>query len=398
MKTRLKELSMSKSLLSGKIAKKKKLVLGLNSGTSADGLDIALVEIRGEGPGSKVKFLNGRTFKYPKALHNKIVSYAEPEFRDGVKWMELDAKLAEFSSKAVTDFISEIGCKNRRIDFIGSHGQTIRHLAYNNRQPLTLQIGDPSRIAVGTGITTIGDFRVADTAAGGQGAPLTPIVNSILFGEKGGKTAVINIGGIANLTFLIYKDGQLKMFAGDCGPGNMVVDCLMKKLFGKSYDLNGRIASRGSADMAIINRLLKQVYFTTRGSKSAGREQFGTAYSERILNLCQIRNLSNDDIITTASRLTIECIIQFCRINRIVFERLLLCGGGVHNNYFLMNLKQFFPKKEIRLTDDFGYPADYLEAISFAILANETLCGNKYNLKNVTGAGQEVVLGKICPS
>jgi anhydro-N-acetylmuramic acid kinase len=378
------------------LALKTKYVVGLNSGTSADGIDAALVKIEGAGEKSQVHFIKGATVSYSKSLKDRIKHCAEPGFDSANAWLELDCELADLFAKAALKIIKSADLKPNDIALIGSHGQTIRHLPKTNYGSITHQIADPARIAVLTGITTVGDFRVADTAAKGQGAPLTPIVNAILFGKIPGATAVLNIGGIANISVIERKGGQLSIFGCDTGPGNMPIDYLANKLFKKEYDKGGRLASAGFPRWGIINQLLKSSFFNQKGPKSAGREDFGAKYGEELYRTCRKESLSKQDIMATVSMLTVMAIQRCTMINRLKFDRLILTGGGAHNSYIVKALKKIFEPTECPVVDNLGYPGDYLEAVSFAVLANETINSNKYDLSSVTGAAKSVVLGKIC--
>ena len=378
------------------ISLKSKTIIGLNSGTSADGVDAAVIRISGNGFTSKIEYIAGATYKFNPKMRTRILHYAEPEFHDGVKWLELDLQLAKAFSKAAKKIARKAGLSMADIDLIGSHGQTIRHLPYNEYGPITYQIGDPGRIAVLTGTTTVGDFRIADVSAGGQGAPLTPIVNAILFSRLKKPYAILNIGGIANISVISGRGRGVDLVGADTGPGNMLVDYLIQKLYGKNYDKNGRIAANGRLNQLLINKILSVGFLKRKGVKSAGREDFGRAFAEDFLNRCRKAKMANADIIATASELTTSAVAKFIAMNKLKFNMLLLTGGGAQNSYFIDSLKRLLPGVEIKRVSDYNYPEDYLEAISFAILANEAICSNKYNLKDVTGSRKMVVAGKIC--
>ncbi|MCD6162553.1 MAG: anhydro-N-acetylmuramic acid kinase [candidate division Zixibacteria bacterium] len=387
-----------KVCLKDKIKLKQKTIIGLNSGTSADGVDTAIIRISGSGFKSRVKFISGRLYKFDKRLRSKIKKYAEPDYRDAEEWLKLDIELAEFFSKAALKAIKSAGLKTDDIDLIGSHGQTIRHMPDTKWGTITCQLAEPARIAVRTGIITVGDFRVADTAAGGQGAPLTPIVNAILFGQKHKNIGMLNIGGIANITHIAPDKHDYKIFGCDTGPGNMLVDYLTKKLYEKDYDLNGRLALKGKVDYSIIKNMLNRKFFSIKGPKSTGRETFGKAFAKDFLSVCRKKRLNKYDIIAAASQFTIEAVKYCLQINKLNFDEIIISGGGAKNNYFQDALSQAFKQIKITASIDYGFDMDYLEAISFAVLANEALCSNRYRLKNITGAQKAVVLGKICQS
>jgi len=378
------------------INKNRKVVIGLNSGTSADGVDAAVVRITSNSYESRVKFMAGKTYSYSPAFKKRLKKIAELKFDSARQWLELDIELAELFAQAARKIVESSGFKFADIDFIGSHGHTVRHLPKTRHGAITHQIGDPARIAVRTGITTIGDFRVADTSAGGQGAPLTPIVNAILFGRRGSNIGVLNIGGIANLTLLKTKRGALNIFGCDTGPGNMPVDYISQNLFGRDYDEGGKLARVGRACNPIVSRLLDRKFFNQTGPKSAGREDFGEDFSRKFLSSCRNRKLNKHDIMATAAMLTVKAVRKCVELNKFRFDELILTGGGVKNHFFKLTLNDLLPSVKITKASDYGYPEDYLEAISFAVLANEALCSNRYPLKDVTGAKRAVVLGKIC--
>jgi len=393
----LKEFQMSKkNCLKDIINKSKKYILGLNSGTSADGIDTAIVQIIGNSYGSQVKFIAGRTYNFSSTFKKRLIKAAGLKFDSGRQWLELDIELAELFAAAARKIIKYSSLMPTDIDLIGSHGHTIRHLSRTSYGAITHQIGDPARIAVKTGITTVGDFRVADTAAGGQGAPLTPIVNAILFGRKRANIGVLNIGGIANLSMLKFSAGAFDIFGCDTGPGNMLVDYISQSLFGRDYDKGGRLASKGQVNNAIVKDLLSLKFFRQKGPKSAGREEFGEDFGRKFLVGCRKHKLKKHDVMATAAMLTVKAVKQCVELNKFRFDELILTGGGVKNHFFKSMLKQALPPVRISVASDYGYSEDYLEAISFAVLANEAICSNRYLLKNITGAKKAVVLGKIC--
>ncbi len=379
------------------ILKKHKTIIGLNSGTSADGIDAAVIKVSGCGLKSKVNFITGSTYKYKPHLKRRILEYAQLGFINGVKWLELDIELAKEFALACKKIAKKAKLSISDIDFIGSHGQTVRHLPRAKGKSITYQVADPSRIAVLTGISTIGDFRSADISAGGQGAPLTPIVNAILFGEKKKTVGVLNIGGIANISSIEFIKGGFELFGCDTGPGNMIIDYLAKKLYGQDYDKGGKLALSGKVDNSLINGLLKSKFFNIRGTKSTGREQFGKEFSELFLNRAGKKGLNKRDILATATHLTVKAVEKCVKLNRLKLDLIIITGGGAKNRFIINRLKESLSDIEFKYASDYGYPGDFLEAISFAILANETTCSNRYNLKNVTGATRETILGKICP-
>ncbi len=385
-----------KHWLSVLTSKKRRYIIGLNSGTSADGIDAALVRIDGSGYGCRVKLIFGKKFRFKRGLSELIKRCAQPEFDSAIEWQKLSLILADEFTRAARAMIKAAASFGVEVDLIGSHGQTIRHLPAPGTSTITVQLGDPQRLAVAVGIPTVGDFRIADIAAGGQGAPLTPIVNALLFGKIPGNLAVLNIGGIANITVIERTGSRLKIHGCDCGPGNMVIDYFARRLFGKPYDRDGRLAGRGTPDRQIIRQVLGRRFFGLKGPRSAGREMFGDKFCDRFESACRRAGLGDYDILATATSLSAQAVIESIALNRWKFDTLILTGGGARNRRLTGEIGSRMRCK-LKFADDFGYPAEFLEAVSFAVLANEAVAGNRYDLSMVTGAKKAVVLGKICP-
>lgn len=373
-----------------------KLVIGLNSGTSADGIDAAIIRVTGSGLRSKIDFIGGKTFKFSSAMKRKILHGSAAEFNNARAWLELDIELAEKFAAAAMKIARLAGLKLSEIALIGSHGQTVRHLPRPGSRTITLQLADPARIAVKTGVTTVGDFRIADAAAGGEGAPLTPVANAILFGRKSKMMGILNIGGIANISRLAPFRDNFKIFGCDTGPGNMLLDHLSLKLFKKDIDRGGGLADRGVAHEGIISHFLKDPFYAKKGPKSTGREKFGGRFGDKFIETGRKYGLGKYDILATATKFVAKTVIRCCEVNRLKFDELIVAGGGSLNRHLVGLLKGALPVTRISSPDDYGYPASYLEAISFAILANEAICSNRYYLRTVTGSPKAVVLGKIC--
>jgi anhydro-N-acetylmuramic acid kinase len=386
------------------VEKKSRLVVGLMSGTSADGIDACLVRIENTKRNLKAKPLGCKTYKFPQELQQKIIQLSDPTHQNLDDVLRLNMILGEYFAKAVFSVTKAFGCEMTEIDLIGSHGQTVRHLPDREKKSgrkirATLQIGEPSVIASKTGVITVGDFRRGDMARGGQGAPLTPYVHFLLFGDKRISRMVVNIGGIANVTVLPKQGKADDIFAFDSGPGNMIVDNLTKKLFNRNFDKHGKIASSGKVNFELLNRSKEDKYFSKKPPKSCGRENFGEEFANRILNWGRKFRLNPEDIIGTASELSVWSIFdayeKFVK-PKIKLNQILLCGGGVHNKYFLKRLKLSFQSIEVISVQELGVDPDFLEAIAFAILANQTIEGKPVSFKKTTGAKKSGVLGKIC--
>jgi anhydro-N-acetylmuramic acid kinase len=379
--------------------KGKILVMGLMSGTSADGVDAAVVEISSR----KVRLLAFDMFAYPAALRRRILDLCRPGSARLDDICHYNFVLGEVFADAVIKLCSKSGISLGSIDLIGSHGQTIYHQPRGKcygRKTIrsTLQIGEPSVIAQRTGITTVADFRPRDMAAGGEGAPLVPYADYVLFKHKKLTRAVQNIGGIANVTFLTGGCTQDDITAFDTGPGNMVIDGIVRLITGgrKRYDKGGKMAARGTINKRLLNEMLRHPFFRRRPPKSTGREEFGADFAERIYRRAGKKALSDADIVATVTALTAKSIAQaYCRFLKAMPDEVILCGGGSHNRTLVEMLHAELPDIKMLLTDDFGISVDAREAVSFAILAWATIKGITNNVPAATGAERPVILGKI---
>ena len=371
--------------------KRSRLIIGLMSGTSHDGVDAALVKATGSGLNTKIKLLCHRHITYPSVFRSRISSLFDGKASDICR---MNFEIGDFFAKAAIACASEAGVRLSSIDAIASHGQTIYHIPPElNRRGSTLQIGESSVIAQKTGLPVVSDFRSADMAQNGNGAPLVPYADYILFRKKGRVRALQNIGGIANVT-VVTPDIE-DVIAFDTGPGNCLINEAMCMLFKKPYDKSGLIAGTGKVDESILKEFLGHPYFSKKPPKSTGRELFGKSFIQNIISRKRIRP---EDLIATLTHFTAlsiksaydRFIFKKFEINEIIFS-----GGGSKNLYLLNLLKMIFTPVEIRLSDDYGILSSAKEAISFALLANETLSGNPSNLPKVTGASKKVILGKI---
>jgi len=382
--------------------KQTKLVVGLMSGTSLDGIDAVLLRIRGSGPGTHFTQLAFVERRFPPGLRKQLLRNSVPETSRVDEIAQLNVLLAELYADAVAAVARKAGMKPGRIDLIGSHGQTIHHLPkprrmYGKTVRATLQIGDPSVLAAITGTVTIGDFRLADMALGGQGAPLVPYFDWLIFRSRRANRLLVNIGGIANITALPKNCSPGRVIAFDTGPGNMVVDSLMHEFYGKPYDHSGRTAARGAVSLDLFDRMARHPYLKAGPPKSTGREEFGQEFVKELLH--QGRGYDREDIVATASQFTAYAVYDAYRrfvAKKMAADEVIVSGGGVKNRFFLDELRRYFSDSAIRCIDEFGISADSKEAVCFAVLANETLAGRPANLPSVTGARRRVVLGKIC--
>ncbi len=384
--------------------KKKKLVIGLMSGTSIDGIDAALVEIKGYGLNSRVKQLHFKTYKYPNGLKELILKNSIKDTSNVEEICRLNFLIGKLFAKAAIKLCKDYGIDINKVDLIGSHGQTIHHLPRKEKMfgeeiKATLQIGDPSVIAKITKVPTVGDFRVGDMALSGEGAPLVPYFDFVMFRSKKISRALLNIGGISNITLLKKNCSVDDVIAFDTGPGNMIIDYLMKKFFNQKYDINGRVALSGEVNQNLFTRIFEKDNFVkTKPPKSTGRELYNQYFVESILK--EFSSLKHEDIITTFTEYTAFAIYfnykNFLNKKSNITE-LLVSGGGSNNQYIMKSLQKYFGKnvKVQKLECDF-MDVNSKEAVCFAFFANETISEIPINIPSVTGASSKTILGKIC--
>ena len=390
--------------LAALIVKDRLLSVGLMAGTSLDGIDAALVSLEGSGPNTKISIIEFITLPYAGDLKKFILKNSNAESARIDELARLNFLLGEAFAEAALEVIRKAEKKPEEIDLIGSHGQTVHHLPKRERFfgrdiGATLQIGEPSVIARRTGIITVGDFRPADIAEGGEGAPLIPLVDRILFTDDRLCSIALNIGGIANVTFIPPRGSDLETIAFDTGPGNMIIDNLMRRFTDdeRHHDEGGETALSGTVDPALLERMLAHPFLLEEPPKSTGREEFGGEYTDWLMRAGE--KLAFKDLIATAAAFTVETIARAIELHLDPLhpaDRLIVSGGGVKNHAIMKGLTERLPHLEVLPSDRLGIPADAKEAIGFAILANETIRGNPGNLPSATGASKPTVLGKIC--
>jgi anhydro-N-acetylmuramic acid kinase len=376
-------------------------VAGLMSGTSADGIDVAIVDITS----SSRRVAGCGMYPYPAAVRQAIFRLFDPKTSGVDDICHYNFLLGRLFAQALIKTCQKQKIPLESIDLIGSHGQTVYHIPDGRpygRDNIrsTLQIGEPSIIAELTGITTVGDFRPRDIACGGQGAPLVPFTDYILFGHKRYHRAVQNIGGISNVTYLPAGGRIDDILAFDCGPGNMLIDAVVSLITQgrKTYDRNGVMAQRGQVNQSLLKKYLRHPFFRFRPPKTTGREAFGLAYSGKFYQEGSSMGLRPEDIAATATALTAETILDsYRRFLPAMPDQVILCGGGAKNNCLVRMLAERLGKTKLLTTNDFGINSDAKEAVSFAILAWSTLKGLDNNVPSATGAAKSAVLGKIIP-
>ncbi len=374
-------------------------VMGLGSGTSMDGMDAALMEIEGSGSETSVRLSAFVTVPYASEMRDRLASASASGGGTTEEICSLNAEVAVVAVLAAEKAAGEAGVPIGEVDLIGSHGQTVCHLP-DGDPGASLQIGEAALIAERTGVTTVSNFRARDLAAGGQGAPLVPYVDWLLFRSEEEGRALLNLGGIANVTLLPKGLGLESVLAFDTGPGNMVLDGLSRVLGdGRSaFDAGGEWAARGSVNEDLLDRLLEHPYFGRRPPKSTGREAFGDAFVKRVMEDGRALAVSNDDLMATATELTARTVAQavvVCVADPATLGKMIVSGGGVHNRTLMERLSRLMKPVPVVRLEEVGFPSDAKEAIAFAVLANETIHGLPSNVPGVTGARRAVVLGQI---
>lgn len=377
-------------------------VVGLMSGTSVDGVDAAVVDIDGDG----VRLTAFEMFGYSRSLRKAIFALFDPATSGVDDICHFNFVLGEVFADSVIKLCQKNDIPLESIDLIGSHGQTIYHnprgRQFRGRKiRSTLQIGEASIIAERTGITTVADFRPGDMAAGGQGAPLVPYADYVLFGHKKKHRVIQNIGGIANLTYLPPVCEVADIIAFDTGPGNMVIDGVVSRLSSgrKRYDRDGKMAAKGIVDEDLLGQLMEHSFIRRRPPKTTGREEFGADFCDGLYGAAVAKNLSGGDLLATVTAFTATSIVRaYKRFLPAMPDEVILCGGGANNCTLVKMLKDQLAEIAVLKTDHFGINSDAKEAVSFAILAYAAINGLCNNVPGATGASRPVVTGKITPA
>jgi anhydro-N-acetylmuramic acid kinase len=387
-------------------AASERLVIGLISGTSADGVDAALVKVVGDKP-KRVETLAFTTLPYPAEIRKTVLEVSHDGDIETLCW--LNFALGELFAEAALKVIEVANIDRKRVQLIGSHGQTVRHLPPNRNSFAihsvsrvgTLQIASPAVIAMRTGIPVVSDFRAKDMAAGGQGAPLVPLVDWLLLRHPNKTRIALNIGGIANLTVLPAKAKASDVLAFDTGPGNMLIDGAIRHFSGGvlNYDRDGEWARQGRVDKNLLRWLMSHPFLLQPPPKSTGREMFGEAFLREVIKRANSLGLTQNDTVATLTAFTAESIAD--AIKRFVLpkfgqvDELIVSGGGANNPTLMAMLRERLPKVKIRRSDELGINADAKEAIAFAVLAHRTVMGLTGNVPSATGAKMPVILGSI---
>jgi anhydro-N-acetylmuramic acid kinase len=357
-------------------------VAGIMSGTSLDGIDVAIVEIRGR----RVDTIGFTSARYPAAVRAAILSVSNCPTHTATL-SRLNFQLGELYARALLAAVKRYG----PVELIGCHGQTVFHEGGSN----TLQLGEPAVLAERTGIPVVSNFRARDIAAGGEGAPLVPFVDYLLFRHPRRTRVALNIGGIANITVIPAGCAPRDVVAFDTGPGNMVIDALAREFSGGklNYDRGGRMAASGNINRGLLDALLRDAYYRRKPPKSAGREQYGVEFVARLRK----SGAPLADLVATATVLTAATIAMAVERTVAGPADLIASGGGTHNPRIMAHLAGFLPGVDLSTSTDHGIDADAKEAIAFAVLAHETWRRKPANLPSATGASRAVVLGSITP-
>lgn len=372
-------------------------IIGLMSGTSLDGLDIALCRISGSGRQTRLIVEEFETLPYSEDFKADVKSIFSKQQVDLQKLSLLNALIAHLHADMILSSLGRWGVSASDIDCIASHGQTVYHSPRRLHQlggypNATLQIGDGDHIAVKTGIITISDFRQKHIAAGGEGAPLALYGDYILFSSSDENRILLNIGGISNYTFLPRDGNAARVVCTDTGPGNTLTDALSRKYFNTPFDRNGNYAKSGNVIPSLLDAMLSHPFFQEDFPKTTGPELFNLSFVEASKALAGIGEVSPADLIATASLLTVQSIANGIKATAgkekcVVY----VSGGGCHNSFIMQELQKCLPENEIKRTEELGFNADAKEAALFALLANETISGSVVQ----TGGGPAVMMGKI---
>ena len=380
------------------------IVAGVMSGTSADGIDVAVTRIEAGKLQPKLTLLAHEGFPYPASLRRAVLAAMNASTTSTAELARLNWRLGLAYAEAVTATAKRHRLK---LELVGCHGQTLYHQAHaqpyaGRKFACTWQAGETAAIASALQVPVVSNFRPADMFAGGQGAPLVPLLDFVLFSDAKRGRVLQNIGGIANLTAMPARGGSQKLIAFDTGPGNMVMDALALALFGKAFDRNGALAARGAVLTQVLDEMLKDVYFRQKPPRTAGREQFGREYAARFLEMCKRHSKKPEDALATATALTAESIAgsyaQFVRPKmKGIPVDYIVSGGGARNATLMAMLSRWLEPIGCRVMaiERFGMPAEAKEAAAFALLAWKTWHRLPSNVPAATGAKRAVILGQV---
>ncbi|MEY8768778.1 anhydro-N-acetylmuramic acid kinase AnmK [Francisella philomiragia] len=374
-----------------------KYCIGIMSGTSLDGIDVALCKVRGYGLDTDLKLVSFETYSYSEDLLNDIKQSLDLTRSNAQLLCSLNFKLGIEYANAVKKSVAVNNLKLEDIEFIASHGQTIYHQAKKEDGFIksSLQLGDAATIAYECKTTVVSNFRAGDIAAGGDGAPLVPYVDYILYSDKNKSRALHNIGGIANTTIIPRNANINDIYAFDTGPGNMMINRTMEVLFNRDYDKDGEIAASGIVIVEMLQELLQNPYLSLNPPKSTGRELFGIGYTDYILD--KYKQSNPKDIVHTLTIFTAESIAKAYNdfvLDKVELDEIIFTGGGAYNIFLIETIKKLIDV-EVFTFENIGHSSDAKEAIAFAVLGNETLNNSYNNVPSATGAKNRVILGQV---
>jgi anhydro-N-acetylmuramic acid kinase len=382
------------------------LVMGMMSGTSADGIDVALAEVNGAPPNLRTELVNHTSRRMPDALRKEVLRIAEGAACTSGDISQLNFRLGMAFADAAVNACREFRVALSRVKVIGSHGQTIFHQGrvvpfLGKATASTMQIGEPAVIAAETGIPTVGDFRVADMAVGGQGAPLVPYADYLLYRHEEIGRVSLNLGGIGNLTVLPASARPGQVVAFDTGPGNMLMDALVWHFTRKKqrFDRGARLARQGQSNAKVLRELMRDPFLRLGPPKSTGREYYGRAYFQELLRLGKKFGAGPNDLIRTTTEFTVASVVDALKrfvLRKTKVQQLIVSGGGARNPLIMAQLTAELAPMEVMASSKLGVPEDAKEAYAFALLAYETWNRRASNLPSATGAERPVVLGKVC--
>ncbi len=374
------------------------LIVGLMSGTSLDGIDAALIKVDGYGSKTKLEILETNELPFNSRMKEKLLQASNKDTSNVEQLCSLNFEISYLYAEAVKKVCNKANLPLSKLDLIGSHGQTLYHMPKGNNDLVrsTLQIGDASVLAYETNTMVISNFRSMDIAAGGEGAPLIPYIDYLLFHNEERGRVLQNIGGIGNVTVVPANSTLNKIIAFDTGPGNMIIDAICKERLNVNFDKDGEIASRGVVNKDLIEKWLTHPFFRKQPPKSTGREDFGVQYANEILK--ENHSMSTEDIVATVTYLS-ACSIANAYKHFILpyyqIDEVLVSGGGANNKTMLQMLQELLPELNVTTTYRLGISEDYKEAIGFALLANETYHKQYANVPSATGAREAVILGQF---
>lgn len=395
---------MNKNLnrLCGIAAKPTRLIIGLMSGTSLDGLDVALCRFTGSGQETRIELVQFETYSYETRFKEEIRSVFSKKTVDLEKLCLLNGWVAQQHAAIIVGFLQKWNVRPEEVDLLASHGQTIYHAPrLQHQRPgfgnATLQIGDGDQLAVSTGIITISDFRQKHIAAGGEGAPLAVYGDYFIFSKKGENRIMLNIGGIANFTYLPADLDAAKIFSTDTGPGNTLMDAYVQQHFQQPFDRDAAVAKAGTVNEALLTELLKNAFFDKGFPKTTGPELFNLVYLEKAIIEAGIAEISHPDVMATLNRFSAVTIVSAMKrtLDADKSFTIYTSGGGMHNPLLMQHIQELLPGYTFYTTDALEINPDAKEALLFAVLANECVAGGNTIIGNGTSDIPSVSMGKI---